>query len=70
MLEKIESAHEPVSRARDDGATSPPHARARARDDVTDTPHARARDDGTTPPLRARVCKICRLLAHTLALDR
>lgn len=70
MLEKIKTTHEPASRARNDGVTSLPHARARARDDVTDTPHARARDDGTTPPLRARVCKICPLFAHTLALDR
>lgn len=55
MLEKIKSAHEPVSRARDD---------------VTDTPHARARDDGTTLSLRARACKICPLLARLMALDR
>lgn len=66
----IETTHEPVSRARDNGVTSPPHARARARDDVTDTSHARARDDGTTLSLRARACKICPLFAHLMALDR
>lgn len=70
MLEDIKTINEPASRARDNGATSPPHARARARDNVTDTPRTRARDDGLTTPLRARVCLLCPLLAHAMALDR